>query len=56
MGQLMTSLRDFETDKGCNWPRTKGPNVNTNVNDYLRFKPWEGDTFEMRLPLDVQHR
>lgn len=47
MGQLMTSFRDFETDKGWNWTRAKGPNVNTNVNDYLRFEPRGGDTYEL---------
>lgn len=47
MGQLMTSFRNFETDKGWNWTRAKGPNVNTNVNDYLRFEPRGGDTYEL---------
>ncbi|KAG1862517.1 L-aminoadipate-semialdehyde dehydrogenase [Suillus subalutaceus] len=47
MGQLMTSFRDFETDKGWNWTRAKGPHVNTNVNDYLRFEPRGGDTYEL---------
>ncbi|KAG1862520.1 L-aminoadipate-semialdehyde dehydrogenase [Suillus subalutaceus] len=47
MGQLMTSLRDFETDKGWNWTRAKGPHVNTNVIDYLRFEPRGGDTYEL---------
>ncbi|KAG2146015.1 putative aminoadipate reductase [Suillus bovinus] len=51
MGQLMTSLRDFETDKGWNWVRAKGPNVKTNVNDYLRFVPLGNDTYEL-LVLD----
>ncbi|KAG2059105.1 L-aminoadipate-semialdehyde dehydrogenase [Suillus hirtellus] len=51
MGQLMTSFRDFETDKGWNWARAKGPYVNTNVNDYLRFEPLGGDTYEL-LVLD----
>ncbi|KAG2088169.1 L-aminoadipate-semialdehyde dehydrogenase [Suillus discolor] len=50
-GQLMTSFRDFETDKGWNWTRAKGPYVNTNVNDYLRFEPLGGDTYEL-LVLD----
>ncbi|KAG1858184.1 L-aminoadipate-semialdehyde dehydrogenase [Suillus subluteus] len=47
MGQLMTSFRDFETDKGWNWTRAKGPHVTTNVNDYLRFEPRGGDTYEL---------
>ncbi|KAG2036041.1 L-aminoadipate-semialdehyde dehydrogenase [Suillus americanus] len=47
MGQLMTSFRDFETDKGWNWTRAKGPHVSTNVNDYLRFEPRGGDTYEL---------
>ncbi|KAG1732264.1 putative aminoadipate reductase [Suillus paluster] len=47
MGQLMTSFRDFETDKGWNWPRAKGPYVKTNVNDYLRFEDRGGDTYEL---------
>ncbi|KAG0707371.1 L-aminoadipate-semialdehyde dehydrogenase, partial [Suillus ampliporus] len=47
MGQLMTSFRDFDTDKGWNWTRAKGPHVNTNVNDYLRFEDRGGDTYEL---------
>lgn len=50
-GQLMTSFRDFETDKGWNWTRAKGPHVNTNVNEYLRFEPLGADTYEL-LVLD----
>ncbi|KAG2150554.1 L-aminoadipate-semialdehyde dehydrogenase [Suillus clintonianus] len=47
MGQLMTSFRNFETDKDWNWPRAKGPYVKTNVNDYLRFEPRGGDIYEL---------
>ncbi|KAG2150553.1 hypothetical protein DEU56DRAFT_34970 [Suillus clintonianus] len=47
MGQLMSSFRDFETDKDWNWSRAKGPYVTTNVNDYLRFEPRGGDTYEL---------
>ncbi|KAG2119614.1 uncharacterized protein F5147DRAFT_795582 [Suillus discolor] len=32
-GQLMTSFRDFETDKGWNWTRAKGPHVMSNRPD-----------------------
>ncbi|KAG2076388.1 L-aminoadipate-semialdehyde dehydrogenase [Suillus decipiens] len=46
-GHLMSSFRDFETDKGWNWMRAKGPHVKTNVNDYLRFAPRGGDTYEL---------
>ncbi|KAG1719306.1 L-aminoadipate-semialdehyde dehydrogenase [Suillus lakei] len=51
MGQLMTSFRDFETDKDWNWLRAKGPYVKTKVNEYLRFEPRSGDTYEL-LVLD----
>ncbi|KAG1723799.1 putative aminoadipate reductase [Suillus lakei] len=47
MGQLMTSFRDFETDKDWNWPRAKGPYMKTKVNEYLRFEPRGGDTYEL---------
>lgn len=47
MGQLMTSFRDFETDKGWNWVRAKGPHTNSNVINYLRFEPRGGDTYEL---------
>ncbi|KAG1808219.1 L-aminoadipate-semialdehyde dehydrogenase [Suillus subaureus] len=47
MGQLMTSFRDFETDKDWNWTRAKGPHVKSNVNDYLRFEHRGGDTYEL---------
>ncbi|OAX43282.1 L-aminoadipate-semialdehyde dehydrogenase [Rhizopogon vinicolor AM-OR11-026] len=47
MGQLMTSFRDFETDKGWNWVRAKGPYMKTGVNDYLRFEDRSGDTCEL---------
>ncbi|KAG1723800.1 hypothetical protein EDB19DRAFT_1915911 [Suillus lakei] len=47
MGQLMSSFRDFETDKGWNWSRAKGPHVTNNVNDYIRFEPRGGDAYEL---------
>ena len=54
MGQLMTSFRDFETDKGWNWVRAKGPYVKTKVNDYLRFEDRGGGTYEL-VVLDGWH-
>ncbi|KAH7912004.1 L-aminoadipate-semialdehyde dehydrogenase [Hygrophoropsis aurantiaca] len=54
MGQLMTSFRDFETDKDWNWVRAKGPFVKTNVNDYLRFEDRGDGKFELYV-LDGWH-
>jgi hypothetical protein len=54
MGQLMTSFRDFETDKGWNWVRAKGPYMKTGVNDYLRFEDRGGDIYELFV-LDGWH-
>lgn len=47
MGQLMTSFRDFDTDKAWNWVRTKGLYVHTGVHEYLRFEPRGNDTYEL---------
>ena len=47
MGQLMTSFRDFDTDKGWNWVRAKGPHIHTGVHEYMRFEPRGSDTYEL---------
>ncbi|KIJ67974.1 hypothetical protein HYDPIDRAFT_83419 [Hydnomerulius pinastri MD-312] len=54
MGQLMTSFRDFETDKDWNWVRAKGPYVHTAVNDYMRFEDRGNETYELYV-LDGWH-
>ncbi|KAH0827399.1 male sterility protein-domain-containing protein [Lanmaoa asiatica] len=54
MGQLMTSFRDFDTDKEWNWVRAKGPYVNTGVHEYMRFEPLGNDTYELYV-LDGWH-
>ncbi|EIW83278.1 L-aminoadipate-semialdehyde dehydrogenase [Coniophora puteana RWD-64-598 SS2] len=54
MGQLMTSQRDFETDKGWNWVRARGPFAKGNVADYLKFVPVGHDTYELYV-LDGWH-
>ncbi|KAF9219622.1 L-aminoadipate-semialdehyde dehydrogenase [Gyrodon lividus] len=54
MGQLMTSYRDFDTDKGWNWVRAKGPYANNGVNDYLRFENRGDGTYELYV-LDGWH-
>lgn len=40
-GALMTSRRDFDSDKGWNWLRAEGP-----IADYLELIPQGSDTFE----------
>jgi hypothetical protein len=47
MGQLMTSFRDFDTDKGWKWVRAKGPYIHTSVHEYMRFEPRGSDTYEL---------
>ncbi|KAH7929842.1 putative aminoadipate reductase [Leucogyrophana mollusca] len=54
MGQLMTSFRDFETDKDWNWVRAKGPFVKSNVNDYMRFEDRGDGKYELYV-LDGWH-
>ncbi|KAH7888517.1 L-aminoadipate-semialdehyde dehydrogenase, partial [Phlebopus sp. FC_14] len=54
MGQLMTSFRDFETDKNWNWVRATSPHVNTGVSDYMRFEHRGSDTYELYV-LDGWH-
>ena len=54
MGQLMTSFRDFDTDKGWKWVRAKGPYVHTGVDEYMRFEPRGSDTYELYV-LDGWH-
>ena len=43
----MTSFRDFDTDKGWNWVRAKGPHIHTGVHEYMRFEPRGSDTYEL---------
>ncbi|KAN0090779.1 hypothetical protein V8E55_004345 [Tylopilus felleus] len=47
MGQLMTSFRDFDTDKAWSWVRAKGPYIHTGVHEYMRFKPRGSDNYEL---------
>ena len=54
MGQLMSSFRDFDTDKEWNWVRAKSPYARTGVHEYLRFEPRGGDTYELYV-LDGWH-
>ncbi|KAF8441638.1 L-aminoadipate-semialdehyde dehydrogenase [Boletus edulis BED1] len=49
MGQLMTSFRDFDTDKEWNWVRAKGPYIHTGVHEYMRFVPCDSDTYELYI-------
>ncbi|KAG6378292.1 male sterility protein-domain-containing protein [Boletus reticuloceps] len=49
MGQLMTSFRDFDTDKEWNWVRAKGPYIHTGVHEYMRFVPCGSDTYELYI-------
>ncbi|KAG8213592.1 L-aminoadipate-semialdehyde dehydrogenase [Butyriboletus roseoflavus] len=54
MGQLMTSFRDFDTDKAWNWVRARGPYNHTGVHEYMRFEPRGSDTYELYV-LDGWH-
>ncbi|KAF8839463.1 L-aminoadipate-semialdehyde dehydrogenase [Paxillus ammoniavirescens] len=54
MGQLMTSFRDFDTDKEWDWVRAKGPYINTGVNEYMRFEDQGDGTYELYV-LDGWH-
>ncbi|KAJ9111498.1 hypothetical protein QFC22_006525 [Naganishia vaughanmartiniae] len=47
VGQLGTSLRDFETDKDWNYVRFSGPHVSSGVIDYLKFEPQADGSFEL---------
>lgn len=47
MGQLMSSLRDFDTDKAWNWMRTKNSYSGAGVHEYLRFEPCGGGMYEL---------
>ena len=54
IGHVMTSFRDFDTDKAWNWVRAKGPYTHTGIHKYLRFEPRGSDTYELYV-LDGWH-
>jgi hypothetical protein len=45
-GQLATSLREFDTDQDWNYIRFQGPQVTTNINQYIHLEP-RGDLLEV---------
>ncbi|KAJ9094096.1 hypothetical protein QFC21_006197 [Naganishia friedmannii] len=47
VGQLGTSLRDFDIDKDWNYVRFSGPHVSSGVINYLKFELQADGTFEL---------
>lgn len=53
--KLMTSFRDFETDKEWNYFRTLGPKAIKNINSFLVFEERDGEGSGTRYEMVVKN-